>query len=276
MMRHSHDIRSLAVLFLMGIIRIFVWHSEPDLAWYWWLLLAWTVVILSTIKHNHIHLSVFLSKKANFIYESVLNLFTGSTCGSMLLIHVINHHKETNSTEDWGKTTTFTHRSEFWNMLKYALTTPPIFIKHKKNWLENEPDETLKKKISAESRLLLGLYLVFFLIKPLPTMYYLILPNIVGQFMLISLNYCQHNGCDETSKFNHSRNFTNGLLNFMLFNTGFHTAHHLFPSKHWSVYPEIHATLLPKIDAKNNEPSLFFYIFKLIFKLKKHPNTEGV
>jgi fatty acid desaturase len=274
MMKHQHDIRSVFALFLISFIRIFMWQTEPNLAWYGWLMLSWSCVILSIIKHNQIHLSVFSNKKANLVYESVLIFFTGSTCGSMILIHIINHHKETNGTADWGKTTTFRHRSELWNILKYVLMTLPAFIKNKREWLKNKSNDTLKKKINAESRLLLGFYVVFFFIKPMATFYYLLLPNIAGQFLLISLNYCQHNGCDETSKLNHSRNFTNHLLNFMLFNAGFHTAHHIFPNKHWSEYPKIHHTLLPKIDKKNNEFSLFFYIFKLLFKVKR-PNTEG-
>ena len=267
-MRHQKDKQTLIIVFIIAVFRIGFWATPPQYTACFWLFLPWLVVIVSTIKHNQIHLSVFKSKKANFTYETVLNLFTGSTCGSMILIHIINHHKETNGEDDWGKTTTFTHRSEFWNMIKYALTTPPIFIKFKKKWLDNEPNETLKKKIKRESQVLLALYLLFLLVKPMATIYYLILPNIIGQFVLISLNYCQHSGCDDKSEYNHSRNFTNRLLNFMLFNMGFHTAHHLFPNVHWSEYPRIHQTLKPYIEDKYNENSLLFYILKQLYKPK--------
>lgn len=39
----------------------------------------------------------------------------------------------------------------------------------------------------------------------------------------------QHDGCDENSKYNFSRNFVGKWFNFLLFNNGYHTIHHMSP-----------------------------------------------
>ena len=43
---------------------------------------------------------------------------------------------------------------------------------------------------------------------------------------MIFINYIQHVHCDPWSEHNHSRNFVSKLGNWLVFNNGFHTAHH--------------------------------------------------
>ncbi len=47
-------------------------------------------------------------------------------------------------------------------------------------------------------------------------------------------NYDQHVHTDPWSKHNHSRSWDGKLLNFLLFNNGYHLAHHENPATHWS------------------------------------------
>ena len=58
---------------------------------------------------------------------------------------------------------------------------------------------------------------------------------------MMCTNYFQHDGCDETHEFNHSRNFTGSWFNWFMFNNGYHGAHHMKPNLHWSLLPEFHA-----------------------------------
>ena len=57
---------------------------------------------------------------------------------------------------------------------------------------------------------------------------------------IVSINLLQHQDCDFDSRFDHSRNWTGKMLNWCLFNNGFHTAHHLYPGAHWSQLPKLH------------------------------------
>lgn len=268
MFRHPKDHRTILVVVMIMMSRMLIWAFATSFHWYLWTLLIYSSLICAAIKHNQIHLSIFLNSKANLVLETILNFFTGSTCGSMTLVHIVNHHHAIDGKEDWGNTTVYKNANELLNLLKYALTTPVHFVRHKKAWLEKEPNPILKNKINFENRLLLAFYGCFFLIKPISTLYYIVLPNFIGQLMLISFNYCQHRFCEMGSDYNHSRNFTGNFLNICLFNAGFHTAHHLYPNKHWSEYPKIHTQLQPNIHPKYNENNFFTYFWQQILKYK--------
>ena len=55
------------------------------------------------------------------------------------------------------------------------------------------------------------------------------IPHLYAAWGIVGTNYWQHDGCDEDHPVNHSRNFTNPLLNFIAFNNGYHGAHHERP-----------------------------------------------
>jgi fatty acid desaturase len=74
-----------------------------------------------------------------------------------------------------------------------------------------------------------------------------VLPQQIALFSIQHFNYLQHIETDSLSEHGHSRNFTGGLLNFLLFNNGYHTIHHLRPGLHWSQTPSGHAKIASEI-----------------------------
>jgi len=99
---------------------------------------------------------------------------------------------------------------------------------------------------------------------------YVYIPHITAQWGIVTMNMLQHDGCDVPSEtdtsptvvnFNTSRNFTGGLLNFLTFNNGFHTVHHIHPSMHWSLLPAAHTRIAHRIHPALNEASMPRYIF---------------
>ena len=52
------------------------------------------------------------------------------------------------------------------------------------------------------------------------------------------------------------------VLNFLLFNNGFHTAHHENAGLHWSKLPEAHAKIAQHINPVLNQKSVWWYWFK--------------
>ena len=60
-------------------------------------------------------------------------------------------------------------------------------------------------------------------------MLYFMVPHLFGQWGIVTMNLLQHDGCDTIAEgkmegeFNHSRNFTGWLLNFLTMNNGYHT-----------------------------------------------------
>ena len=72
----------------------------------------------------------------------------------------------------------------------------------------------------------------------------------------------QHVHADEESKYDHSRNFVSGFTNFMMFNNGYHTAHHNKASVHWSQLPQAHAKIAHLIEPHLNQSTIIGYLFK--------------
>jgi beta-carotene hydroxylase len=52
------------------------------------------------------------------------------------------------------------------------------------------------------------------------------------------------------------------FTNFMMFNNGYHTAHHHRASTHWSKLPEAHEKLKPLIAPHLNEYLIWGFLFK--------------
>src|SRR5215813_11621191 len=97
-------------------------------------------------------------------------------------------------------------------------------------------------------------YLVFFgfmalvlLLDWRKALLFYVLPQQFALFVIQVFNYVQHVEADETSAWQHSRNFVSPVLNRLLFNNGYHTVHHLKPGVHWSELPKLHAGHAHKI-----------------------------
>jgi fatty acid desaturase len=75
-------------------------------------------------------------------------------------------------------------------------------------------------------------------------------------------NYEQHVRTDPWSKHDHSRNFVSPVLNFLLFNNGYHTAHHENPGLHWSRLPDAHVKIADAIHPDLKQGSLWWYWLK--------------
>ena len=93
--------------------------------------------------------------------------------------------------------------------------------------------------------------------------WFALIPQFYAKYCILSLNMLQHDGCDITSKYNFARNFTDPLLNYLTFNNGYHTVHHLYPGLHWSVLPQKHQELIaPHIAPSLEDPSILGYMFR--------------
>jgi fatty acid desaturase len=63
------------------------------------------------------------------------------------------------------------------------------------------------------------------------------------------VDYLNHYGCDEhsTDPYECANNSLSKLFNFVCHNFGYHTAHHLRPTAHWTELPSIHARIAHRI-----------------------------
>jgi fatty acid desaturase len=121
-------------------------------------------------------------------------------------------------------------------------------------WKSSRPE--LFRRIALERLALYPPLLTLLAVRPLETLLYVLVPVLVGQWGIIAINHVQHVGCDPDSEFAHSRNFTGRFANWWFLNNGYHTAHHARPDVHWSLLPELHERMRPRIRPELERRSL--------------------
>ncbi|MDY6802694.1 MAG: fatty acid desaturase [Cyanobacteriota bacterium] len=103
-----------------------------------------------------------------------------------------------------------------------------------------------------------------------------LIPWAVGIASLLGINLLQHEGCQPKSRYQNSRNFTSPLGNWLLFNNGYHTIHHLRPTLHWTLLPAAHERIVqPHIDAQLEVRSILKYLlFDYFFQHSPFANSK--
>lgn len=232
-----------------------------------WLLYALQLLMavsVAVMTHNHQHLSMWRSKFMNFLTDNWLTVFYGFPIFAWIPTHNINHHVQINKDEDYTKTYRYSEKNNLLTLLIYPSVSgyyqqPAIGTYLRTLWSEN------RKKFYSTGFQMLSLAVwigVSLLVDWQKALIFVVIPGQVSVYTVHVFNYLQHVHADEESKFNSSRNFTGGLLNFILINNGFHTAHHIATGLHWSELPAKHRELLPKIDASLNENDFGWFMLR--------------
>jgi fatty acid desaturase len=97
-------------------------------------------------------------------------------------------------------------------------------------------------------------------------------PHFFAQWGIVTMNMLQHDGCDmeadedssvECTTYNSARNFVGPVINYLTFNNGYHTIHHMYPTMHWSrLAAEHEAQVEPKNHPGLNQQCMARYIFR--------------
>jgi fatty acid desaturase len=119
------------------------------------------------------------------------------------------------------------------------------------------------RQYALEMALVLGSKVLLLAINWKCFLLFVFIPHQYAAWGIVSTNYFQHDGCDENHPYNHSRNFIGKRLNWLLFNNGYHGAHHMKPNLHWSLVPAYHREkLAPFIHPALDRQSLLAYLFE--------------
>jgi fatty acid desaturase len=85
------------------------------------------------------------------------------------------------------------------------------------------------------------------------------LPALLAPSFMQFTNYIQHVHCDPVSADNHSRNFVSPLVNWFVFDAGYHAVHHERPSAHWTGYAALHRARAERIHPSLNKHSVLSF-----------------
>lgn len=193
------------------------------------------------------------------MFQLALMFGSGQQSTGIITAHNERHHQEQESERDFVRTSLVGFRSNLLNIIAFPFVSIAAMYRDKPNDLPRwkSPRPKLYRQAVLERRVFYGTLVVLMVINAWGTLVFLILPWLGAQLMLVGINLLQHQDCDPRSELDHSRNVTGRLINWFLLNNGFHTAHHLRPTLHWSLLPEFHRVqVAPKIDPALDHRSL--------------------
>lgn len=221
--------------------------------------------MVGIIVHNTIHSPVFKNKTLNRIFQYILSVAFGGPVSAYVPGHNLSHHKHLQTAKDNTRTYKLRYTSNFLNQVMCFFVMLPGLLKTEMSFAKQL--SAIKPKWSRQYRIefaivwlwRLGWLCVnvklFFLV--------LLLPNTFCVWGIFGTNFWQHDGCDENHPYNHSRNFTGKVLNFLICNNGYHGAHHMKAGLHWSLYPEYYKKeLKPFIHPSLDQTYILPYLWK--------------
>lgn len=266
MLRYKADRRTLVYMFVTTALLFVQWNLgawNPVL----YVLSLFMAISVAVIAHNHNHLPIWRDRTLNTLTDYWLTLFYGFPAFAWIPTHNLNHHRLNNRDGDYTITYRVSEKNVLWTLIIYPSISSYFQQKPIRDYLK-KLRATDKKKFylaAGQYAALAALYIVAFVIDWQKALLYIAIPHQVSLYSVLIFNYVQHVHADEESKYDHSRNFT-GVLNYMLFNNGYHTIHHEKAGVHWSLLPEAHAKeVAPYIDPSLNERSFWGYIIRVYF-----------
>lgn len=262
MLRYSADRRTLVYMFITTAVLVLQWNL-PEVNPFLYVFSCFMAISVAVIAHNHNHLPMWRNNIMNNLTDYWLTLFYGFPAFGWIPTHNKNHHALNNREGDY----TITYRVSESNNIFTLLSYPTISSYHQQKPIRDylkmlwQTDRTKFYLSFLQYFALAAFYGVLLYIDWQKTLIFVFVQHQVALFAILVFNYLQHVHADEESDFNHSRNFT-GFLNKLLFNNGYHTAHHNKAGVHWSKIPDYHAQIADKIDPSLNEKSFWGYIFR--------------
>ena len=268
--RFAADYRTLVWTCLFAPAVVAIQFAKPELVPYLWWVSCYLAIACGVIAHNHNHSPTMKSKRANTWFGNWISIFYGYPTFAWIPTHNLNHHKFVNKPGDATITWRYTNRhnalmaATYFFMSAYFQAEPiKVFIKKAK-----EKNRSLYRRVIAQyfivygthaALLTLAIVLHGWKIGALVWLFACGIPGFAALWTIMLFNYEQHVHTDPWSRHNHSRNFVSPVLNFLLFNNGYHTAHHESAGAHWTTLKEIHDRLAPNIDDRLIEKSVWWY-----------------
>lgn len=247
LLHHREDLRSLAFVAL-ALLCLIGGLILPLAGWIWvpWMFLQFVLsFICSVINHNHTHAPIFRSPALNRVFNLALTVAKGHTVQTVIIPHQVNHHPRAGGEGDWITVAHAGHGPGPLRLLRFVARGVRTMARERKRPGAPQLPPALARQMRQEQAvLLLFCGIVLLTAGPLRLLLAAVLPWVGCMLALVAVNLPQHDGCDPADPLRNSRDFTSPLTNWLLFNNGYHTVHHLQPGLHWSQAPAAHRALV--------------------------------
>jgi fatty acid desaturase len=260
LLRFREDRRSLVVItayfavLIAGYALATTWPARLGVM----ALLCFLSFTCAVITHNTIHAPVFRSRRHERLLHMALTLTYGHPVAMFVPGHNLSHHRYTQTARDAMRTSKARFRWNLLNQLLFSTIVGGAVFKGNMEWAKHirREDPATFRQLLLQGAVFVAFIATTLLVDPLLFVLFVLIPHQYAAWGIMGVNYFQHDGCDPDHPVNHSRNFVGRFVNYLLFNNGYHGAHHMYPTVHWSRLPEVHArklapTIHPALDQKN-------------------------
>jgi fatty acid desaturase len=235
----TEDHRALYFIAITLALHISALFIAPNItAMIAWMIFATLMNFSSAvINHNHLHRPIFRSNKLNKILGIALSLARGYSSAGIRISHNWNHHANSGTDKDWFRVELAGQGWGLKRLLVFAGRVMSEVRTHRHEYFRQ--GRRLEKQIATEKLAIWFFVAAGMAAAPQNFLLLVIVPWLSAAVLLVAVNLVQHDDCPK----NGSWNFTGPILNWFLFNNGFHSAHHDNPGAHWSELPAIHAEI---------------------------------
>jgi beta-carotene hydroxylase len=175
------------------------------------------------------------------------------------------HHKYTQELEDAIRTSKARFRINIFNQLFFFYLMSGDIVKGEFAFAKKMYTERPKWfwQYALELGLVIAVNIILAVINWKCMLLFWLIPHQYAAWGIVGTNFFQHDGADENHQYNHSRNFSGKWLNWLIFNNGYHGAHHNKPNLHWSLLPEYHDKYMrPNLHPNLDRESLLKYLIE--------------
>ena len=196
------------------------------------------------ILHLHIHHPFAKQKWLNLLLDLSMGMATGFTASNWRIQHRYGHHR--------GVDAPF-RTSRAWEIADYSPLARPLLLdaldpadllapvaeSFRKGVLANVKRPIDYRWAFVEQMLVILFVLALLVWKPLLVLCYLLPWYALIAVITRYVDYLNHYGCDEKSRnvYERANNSLSRAFNWGCHNFGYHTAHHLKPTAHWTELP---------------------------------------
>lgn len=278
LLRRRQDWRSLAFVALaIGLLAVPHAWIPPD-----WLIAPWLCISAflcfasSIVNHNHMHCPTLSSAGLNRSFNLLLTVARGHTASGVVVPHNLNHHVEANTQRDWIRPELAGRGLGWVRLVRYvASASANMLVQRLRSDAPRLPRDDLPAVV-AEKLTIVAIVVAAAAHDWRVFLLFNVLPWLVGLAFLVGVNLLQHDGCDARTPLGESRNFTSPVGNWLLFNNGFHTAHHLEPWRHWSELPELHRAIRLRLGRPDLElRSILAFLWRFGFSRTAEAPSHG-
>ena len=276
MFRYRADVLPISLIVFSFLLDVAVFLVAP-----WWVALPWAVAgllpkaCICAWNHHHQHVATFKNKLLNRMLEVVFALQTGALPLAWELHHNAGHHvnylDQKLDESRWARPDGSLMGPHEYSFSVFITAYPRIWAKAQQHGL--------KRRQFVTWAIITGLVvLAALLVNPLNALFVFVMPMVVGLYVTAWHTYYHHAGLDTDDKFAASWNIIHTGYNVLTGNLGYHTAHHVRCTVHWSELPAFHDTLADKIPAHlYRRPCFPFTLLGSAWYPQGHPKapTEG-